>query len=181
MRPLGYGDRSAMKLIVKTLAVFSIVWAGGLACAEKTRSIPRLAELQNVVGVSVGDEEFRRMLKAYRFSENPKRDDSWGSPFGVFFAVTKANTVTVGIRPPSRSTNMPTYPGELPRGLKPEDPVATVESKLGSPKHTGGDPHGHYVMQYDGMNVVTLRERLFEVWLTSTPPKAEPSDEREPE
>lgn len=165
-----------MKPIIKTLAAISIAWTCGLTRAEEAGPIPRLAELQNIVGLTLDDEEFRRILSAYKFSENPKRENSWGSPFGVFFGVTKANAVTVGIRPPSRSTNMPTYSGDLPRKLEPEDSIATIQRKLGDPELTSGDPQGQYVMQYEGMNVVTLRGRLLEIWLTPTPRKAEQSD-----
>lgn len=170
-----------MKQTIATLTVFSIACACGMTCADDRRPIPKLAELKSVVGLTVDDPQFRRMLSAYGFSENPKRNHSWGSSFGVMFERTKEKTVTAGIRPPSPATNTPTYPGELPGMLRPEDPIATIEGKLGTPERVSGDPRGQYVMQYNGMSVVTVGGRLFEVWLVPALPKAERTDEREPE
>jgi hypothetical protein len=132
-----------------------------------SKPIPKVADLERVVGAAADDDAFQQILKAYDFTENPKRERSWGSSFGVFFAVNKDNRVIVGIRPPSSATNMPTYAGELPQKLKPEISIAEIENKLGRPKLTSGELKGQYIMMYEGLHVITLNGQLFEIWLTS--------------
>ena len=132
-----------------------------------SKPIPVIADLERVVGAGADDDVFQQMLKTYHFTENPKRERSWGSSFGVFFEVSKDNKVLVGIRPPTSAANMPTYAGELPHKLKPEVSVAEIGSKLGRPKSTSGELNGQYIMIYEGLHVITLNGRLFEIWLTS--------------
>lgn len=131
------------------------------------RPVPKVADLERAVGAAADDDAFQQMLKEYHFTENPKRDRSWGSSFGVFFEVNKDSKVIVGIRPPSAATNLPTFAGELPQQLKPEISIAEIEGKLGRPKSTSGEPNGQYIMMYEGLHVITLNGRLFEIWLTS--------------
>lgn len=132
-----------------------------------SKPIPKVADLERVAGAPADGDAFQQMLKAYNFTENPKRVRSWGSSFGVFFEVNKDNKVIVGIRPPSGATNMPTFAGELPQQLKPEVSIAEIELKLGRPKSTSGELNGQYIMMYEGLHVITLNGRLFEIWVTA--------------
>lgn len=170
---------SAMKRILKAITAFSIICFWGVTYAEETPTVPTLPQLKKVVGINATGPEFKRMLSDYRFSENPKRKNSWGSSFGVMFEITnehQKNVVIIGIRPPSRATNMPTYSGDLPRKLDSEDSIATIKTKLGDPNLSSGNPQEQYVMQYDEMNVVTLGGRLFEIWLIPPPRKPKQSE-----
>ena len=129
--------------------------------------MPSLAELESVVGLGKTSDAFKKVLAAYGFSENPKRKDSWGSSFGVFFEVSNEK-VRVGIRPPSDATNMPVYQGALPRRLKSRDTVMRMLEKLGKPKQVTGEPKGYYEMTYAGLTVYAMNGELFEVWLYET-------------
>jgi len=167
-----------MKQLIIPLTIICLACASVPTCADDKVAIPKLEELNRIVGIPVDSDEFRKMLTNYGFGENPKRENSWGSAFGVFFEITKDRIVVVGIRPQSTATNMPTYPGELPRKLKAADSIATIESKLGKPQSSSGNPQEQYVMQYEGLNVVTLSGQLFEVWLTPTSAIAKDATER---
>ena len=153
-----------------SLLIFAFCTSTSVAQQAKQldkKPIPKVADLERVVGASADDEAFQKILKAYVFSENPKRERSWGSSFGVFFNANNDNKVIVGIRPPSGATNMPTYSGELPHKLKPEISIAEIENTLGRPKSTSGELKGQYIMMYEGLHVITLNGQLFEIWLTS--------------
>ena len=149
---------------------------GTLVCAEEAKRVPTFKQLEAVAGTHANAEGFTELLGDFDFSENPKRERSWGSGFGVFLEQSKTGIVNVGVRPPSRLTNMPTYRGKLPKQLTPEDTVETIQRKLGKPDRTVGPEDGQFVMHYDGFHVITLGGRLFELWLTEFKPKAEPSN-----
>jgi|GEM_PF-1724198 len=134
------------------------------AFADDDAKIPSLEILSSVVGASKSSTQFKSTLTKYDFSENPKRDNSWGSSFGVFFEL-RDNRIQVGLRPPSDATNMPTYPGELPKGLEVGDSIEEILKKLGKPKRTEHDPQAYYEMSFEGITVYTMRGTLFEIWL----------------
>ncbi|MCI5129485.1 MAG: hypothetical protein D3915_02930 [Candidatus Electrothrix sp. AU1_5] len=130
--------------------------------------IPSLELLSSLVGVSASSQEFKDVLKDYHFAENTKRDNerdkSWGTG-GVFFVKLRSGRIQVGMRPPSDATNMPVYPGELPKRLKAGDSIDNILKKLGAPLSTAHDPDAYYVMNFAGITVITMGGKLFEVWL----------------
>lgn len=153
--------------MIRILTIAATLWTGAfsVALAEETPpKIPSIELLLSVVGVHATSKEFHEVLAAYDFSENPKRDKSWGSSFGVFFEL-RDKRVQVGIRPPSDATNMPTYSGKLPRGLIAGDSIAEIKRKLGEPQRTANDPKNYFEMRFDGMTIYTMAGKLFEVWL----------------
>jgi hypothetical protein len=137
--------------------------------AQEAKRVPSFHELQAIAGTHVDGEGFVELLGDFDFSRNPKRERSWGSGFGVFLAQSKTGIVHVGIRPPSRMTNMATYPGKLPRQLAPEDSAETIERKLGKPDRIVETGEEHLIMHYDGFHIILLGGRLFEIWLTQSP------------
>lgn len=152
------------------------VLTGTHVCAEDGKAVPAFTQLEAVAGAQVTAKAFKDLLRDFDFSENPKRERSWGSGFGVFLEQAKNGIVSIGIRPPSRMTNMPTYGGNLPKGLLREDSLQTIRRKLGIPIRTVESEDGHVVVYYDGFHVIVLGGRLFEIWLTEFKPKAEPAD-----
>lgn len=153
----------------RSLSITAAVWTcvfGVVHATEKETKIPPLSVLSSLVGVSPSSKEFKDALRDYEFGKNPKRDNSWGSSFGVFFELRNGR-IQVGMRPPSDATNMPTYSGELPKGLKAGDSIDNIREKLGSPLGTAHDPAAYYEMRFEGITVYTMRGKLFEVWLNS--------------
>ena len=153
--------------MIRILTIAATIWTGAfcVALADETPSkIPSLKLLSSLVGLQATSKEFHEVLTAYDFSENPKRDDSWGSSFGVFFEL-RDKRIQVGMRPPSDATNMPTYPGKLPKGLIAGDSIEEIKRKLGEPQRTAHDPKNYYEMSYDGISIYTMSGTLFEVWL----------------
>jgi len=171
----GYGCRSAMKHLIPTLLIVFLL-VGTLVNAEETKRIPTFKQLEAVAGRHSNAEELKALLRDFDFSENPKRERSWGSGFGVFLEQSKTGIVNVGVRPPSRMTNMPTYLGMLPKQLEPEDTVESIERKLGKPDRTAGEGDGQLIMHYDGFHIITLGRQLSEIWLTEFEPQAEQSN-----
>lgn len=133
--------------------------------------IPTLTVLQEIVGEKRDSKALAAFLERYRFNENPKRNNSWGSAFGVFVEIDPDGHAFIGMRPPSAATNMPTYPGKLPRALEKNDTIATIQQKLGKPTKVRHDPEVYFEMIYDTMTIYTMRGRLFEVWLMPKSPK----------
>jgi hypothetical protein len=153
------------RILTITAVVWACVFSEGLADEEKTKT-PSLEVLSSIVGASASSKEFRGVLEKYGFRENPKRDNSWGAS-GVFFEV-RDGRVQVGIRPPSDATNLPTFPGKLPKNLKAGDSINKIREKLGAPLGTAHDPGAYYEMRFDGITVYTMGGTLFEVWLIPT-------------
>lgn len=163
-----------MKLLILAIATCSLLLAT-FVCAEEVKRVPTLNELQAIAGTQASSEAFVKFIEEFDFSENPKRERSWGSSFGVFLEQSKTGVVSVVIRPPSRMTNMPTYKGQLPKKLTAEDTINAIQKNLGKPNRTAGPNSGSYRMYYDEFYVITLRGRLFEIWLTKIHKKAKPS------
>lgn len=161
-----------------TIIALSLLLGISGLCVEKPK-VPTLVTLLSVVGASMTSDSFEKILTDYKFSPNRKRKNSWGSGFGVSFEVVKG-CIAVVIRPPSGGTNMPTYPGRLPGGLKKGDTIADILRKLGKPKRTALDPAQLYNMTFEGLTVNTIRGQLFEVWLTTTEKVTAPSIETPP-
>ena len=155
------------KNMLRILLITATLWTGAFSVAladDKPLKIPSIELLSSVVGVHATAKELHQVLAAYDFSENPKREESWGSSFGVFFELDDKR-IQVGIRPPSDATNMPTYPGKLPRGLIAGDSIPEIKRKLGEPLNTVHDPENYYEMRYDGMTIYTMDGKLYEIWL----------------
>lgn len=148
--------------------------------AQEGHSVPAFQRLDTVAGCQAESDEFKRLLRDYQFSPNPKRDNSWGSIFGVFLEQSQKGVVSVVIRPPSSATNMPTYSGTLPKEMKSEDTIETLKRKLGEPKRIDEPEKGNVVLYYDGFHVVTLDGKLFELWLTELNGESEQNDEPKP-
>lgn len=128
--------------------------------------MPSLETLRTAVGWDKGSTAFAAFLKQHDFSENPKREDSWGSAFGVMIELRDHRWVMIGIRPLSSGTNLPTYGGLLPGGLQSGDSIEAIITKLGEPIKIIRDGNAMIEMVFDGLTVVTLRDELFEIWLT---------------
>jgi hypothetical protein len=158
---------------LRAIIVIFIAYISGSAMADETKTeIPSLKSLSAIVGAKGDDEQFKKILKNYKFSKNPKRENSWGSSFGVFLGLGNRG-IQVGFRPPSESTNMPTYTGTLPRNLKAGDTIEEIEKKLGKPLKTNHDPKAYYEMVFEEVTIYTMRGKLFEVWLIPTKQKME--------
>jgi hypothetical protein len=153
--------------MIRIFTIVATIWTGAfcVALADETQSkIPSLNLLSTLVGLQATSEEFHEVLTAYDFSENPKRDDSWGSSFGIFLEL-RDKVIQIGMRPPSDATNMQTYPGKLPKGLIAGDSIEEIKRKLGEPQKTAHDPKNYYEMSYDGITIYTMSGKLYEVWL----------------
>ena len=170
--------RSAMNhFILNLLICFLLV--GRQTCAQEIKRVPTFGQLEAVAGTHVKDEKLAELLRDFDFSENPKRERSWGSRFGVFLEQSKMGIVSVVIRPPSERTKIAPFAGKLPKQLAAEDTVKDIKQKLGKPERVVELGDAHQVMHYNGFHIVTLDGRLFEIWLTEFEEKAEPSDRPE--
>lgn len=155
-----------MKPSLFTAVALTCVCSMVLPAAAKP-AVPTLELLTSFVGADPSSREFKKFLEDYEFSENPKRDNSWGSSFGVLLEVSEGR-VNVGMRTPSQFSNVPTYCGTLPKGLKADDPIERIQVKLGKPLSVAHDPRAYYEMEFEGMTVCTLGGVLSEVWLRPT-------------
>ncbi len=63
---------------------FCAVLLPNVSVALEDHRVPVFQRLDAVAGSHSESEEFKRLLRDYQFSANPKRDNSWGSGFGVF-------------------------------------------------------------------------------------------------
>lgn len=167
-----------MKYLMLCFAISTVLLCS-TASAQEPKRVPPFSRLDAVAGVRANSDEFKQLLDDYKFSKNPKRNNSWGSSFGVFLEPSNNRVVSIGIRPPSSTTNMPTYPGELPKGLKPEDTIESLRRKLGQPNRTQTLDSGTVAMFYDGYHIITIGGKLFEIWLTEVKGTEEPSRDGE--
>lgn len=164
-----------MKYLTSSLGICIALLSCAVVAQDRKR-IPPFSRLDAVGGAHAESDDFKGLLQDYQFSPNPKRDNSWGSGFGVFLERSKTGLISIGIRPPSSATNMPTYQGNLPKGLKPEDTIESLKRKLGQPDRIEEPETGYAVMHYNGYRIIALDGKLFEIWLTELKKEAEPTD-----